>query len=119
MATRILNNVTATGTSDPVFVKGIHKHSVQCRFSNVGGSVTALTVVLQGTLDNLSIANAGNAYWFTLQSYSFNATELAALQAIFHVVDHPVECVRLNLSTLTATGTTTINADYLGSGGGR
>ncbi len=119
MATRLLNDVTTTGISNPLFVKGIHKHTVQCRFSNVGGSVTVLTIILQGTVDDYLTANAGNANWGPLQTYTFNAAELIAGYAMFHVVDRSVECVRFNLSVLTSTGTTIVNADYLGSGGGR
>jgi len=104
MATRLLNGVEATGAGSVVKVSG-NKHTVSTWFTNSGGGVTALVVDLEGSVDNVK--------WYTLYSYTFNAADLVAEQAMFTVVNIPVIFIRINLTTLTETGTTAVYSEVL------
>ena len=104
MATRLLNGVEATGAGGAVKVSG-SKHTVSTWFTNSGGGVTVLVVGLEGSVDN--------SKWYTLYSYTFDAADLVAKQAAFCVVNKPVEFVRVNLTTLTETGTTAVYSEVL------
>ena len=104
MATRLLNGVEATGAGLAVKSHG-SKHTVSAWFTNTGGSATVVVVDLEGSIDN--------SHWHTLYSYTFTAAELTAKQAMFCVVNKPVEYVRANVTTLTETGTTLVYAEVI------
>ena len=104
MRTILLDGVTVTGNGSSVFVNGIAKHSVHVHFTNSGGSVTALTVDLEGSHDD--------AYYFQLETYAFDATDLTNEQTMFHVVNKAVNYVRANITTITETGTTAVYVYY-------
>lgn len=106
MNTTLLHGVTVTGESTNVYVNGMDVHTVQVVFTNTGGSVTALTVDLEGSLDNTT--------WFTLKSYALSGTELTAKTAMYHVVNKGVNHIRANITTITETGTTAVTVKYMG-----
>jgi len=102
----MLNGVEATGASASVKTSKVKDHTIAAWFTNSGGGVTALTVDLEGSLDNTN--------WFQLDTHVFSAGELTAQKAMFHIVNKPVNYVRLNITTLTETGTTAVFAQYEG-----
>jgi len=101
--TILLKNVTATGAGLPVIVADQDTHTVECYFTTTG-SVTALTVALEGIIDS--------SHWETLASHVFSGAELTAKQTMFHVVGKKVNRVRANITTLAETGTTAITVYY-------
>ena len=101
---RLLDGVEATGASNSIKTRDVEKHTVQCFFTNSGGGVTALVVDLEGSIDNNK--------FYTLASHTFSSAELTAKQAMFHVVNKSIEWVRVNITTLTETGTTAVTVDY-------
>lgn len=104
MQATLLSGVTVTGEGSSAHVSGASTHTVHVHFTNSGGSVTALTVDLEGSIDD--------SHFFTLKSYALNGTELTAKQAMFHVVNKSVNFVRANITTLTETGTTAVYVYY-------
>jgi len=118
LATILLNGVTVTGAggviSVPVpFPQAIgtmpnivpSNHTVQATFTNSGGSVTALTVALEGSIDDTN--------YVSLVSHVFTAGELIAKTALFVVSAVNVSRVRANITTLTETGTTAVYVYHL------
>lgn len=104
MAVKLLDAVTATGASLTWAVRmKPRNHTVQV---TITGAPTAVTVDLEGSLDNVS--------WSSLASHIMSAGELSAGLAMFHVVDKPVRYVRNNLTLLTAGTSPTVTAIYEG-----
>ena len=100
-----LNGVETTATGDTIELPGmVSSHTVDCYFDTSGGGVTALTIDLEGSIDN--------SKWYSLASHDFDTAELAAKRAMIHVVNKPVTYVRCHITTLTETGTTTVYARY-------
>jgi len=118
VANILLNGVQATGAgsafdvplpfhSAPGGVPNIvpSQHNVQVTFTNSGGSVTALTVALEGSIDTTKFVS--------LVSHAFTAGELTAKTALFTVSAVGVQQVRANITTLTETGTTAVYVYHL------
>lgn len=91
-------NAAATGGVKKIFEleHSTSLHTVQTVFT---GSITALTIDLEGSLDGTT--------FFQLAQDAFSEAEITAKAAMFHVVDKLVEYIRINISTLTGTGTVT------------
>lgn len=104
MAVKLLAAALATGASGtwPVRMKP-RNHTVQI---TITGAPTAVTVGLEGSLDNTT--------WVSLASHIMTAAELTATKAMFHVIDKPVRYVRINLETLTAGTSPSVTALYEG-----
>ena len=103
-AITLLNAVTSTGAGpikDLAFL--VKDHTVQVTTT---GDPTAVTVTLEGSIDGVT--------FFTLVTTAFDAGEITADAAIFHLIDVPVTFVRVNLTTLTAGTTPTVTALYEG-----
>lgn len=98
---------TAVGANSKLSVAGNPHHTIQVNFTNTGGSVTALTVDLEGNL------TGDNNYFAQYGTHAFTAGELTAKSAVFHVTNRPAGWIRSNITILTATGTTKINIYYL------
>ncbi len=113
MGSRILNGVEATGPG-PTIKSGAATHSVMVWFTNSGGSVTALLFKLQGRIRGADAPDA----WVDLKAtdnnteHTFAPGELTAKAAIRIFQDQPVDDVRVNITTLTETGTTKVYAEY-------
>jgi hypothetical protein len=118
LATILLNGVGTVGVGEaeavPVpFPQAIgtmpnivpSNHTVQVTFTNSGGSVTALTVALEGSLDDTN--------YVTLVTHIFTAGELTAKTSLFIVSAVNVSRVRANVTLLTSTGTTAIYVYHL------
>ena len=105
---RLIDGLETTGVSTSYRVYGAHLHTVSVFFTNSGGSVTALAVSLEGSLDGSN--------FFELGSHTFDATDLSAQGAMFHVAHKPVEYVRARITSLAETGTTAVYVDYSGGG---
>lgn len=103
-ALTFLDAATATGESSikalPFLVSA---HSVQ---ATITGAPTAVTVDLEGSLDGET--------FFVLATHPFTAGELTAAAALFHVIERPVNFVRVNLLTLTAGTAPTVTVKYDG-----
>ena len=94
--TIMLQGATATGASIPLaVVNGESEHTFSCSFLN-STSITAFTAVLQGTIDN-------KATWHDLGTNVFDATELSNRYSMMHVVNRPVDKIRINITALTGT----------------
>jgi hypothetical protein len=100
MSWKILDGVTAPGAGNSIKVRGFSFHTLQTTFT---GTVTALTVDLEGSLDGTS--------WFQLGEKIFSAGELTAKAALLHVTDKLVNHVRANITTYTGTGSVTAKYD--------
>jgi len=104
MAHTLLNAATATGAGNTQKVGQIPaSHTVQ---ATMGGTVvaTAVTVDLEGSLDDTT--------WVQLARHAFDAGEITAEAAIFHVIDKPIKYVRANLITLTGGTSPTVTVKY-------
>ena len=95
----LLSGVEATGAGAPAGLTG-STFTAAVEFTNSGGSVTALTVAIEGSLDGTK--------WFALATHTLTAGELSAGQAMFHITNKYVRFVRANITTLTETGTTAV-----------
>lgn len=78
----------------------VSKHTVDLRLVDANGSISALTVDLEATLDGRAVLDA-DAQWYSIASHPFTGPELTALAAMFHVVDAPTKRVRLKVTTST------------------
>lgn len=97
----LLNGVEATGTSSAVYLAKT-PITVDLYWTNTGGSVTALTLDVEGSSDNSN--------YHQLVTYTLNASELTNKKAAFHIVDKLFDYIRFNMTTLTETGTTSVYA---------
>lgn len=100
----LLNGVEATGTGSGVLIPRITDHGMQVNFSNSGGSVTALAVDLEGSIDGTNFGQIGRL--------TFTAGERTAEFAIKDFNGYTVNYVRANIITLTETGTTAVTVLY-------
>jgi hypothetical protein len=104
MAFKLLDAATGTGASASLALRKIVEgHTVQI---NITGSPTAVTVDIEGSLDNSN--------WSRVLTSAMSAAELTAGTSIAHVEDKPVRFVRLNLITLTGGTSPTVTALYEG-----
>lgn len=104
MAVKLLDAATATGASATWAVRmKPRNHTVQI---TITGAPTAVTVDLEGSLDNTT--------WVSLASHIMSAAELTATEAMFHVYDKTVRYARVNLVTLTAGTNPTVTVKYTG-----
>lgn len=95
----ILNGVTVTGEGSSVEVpKDTEKITVDVYFTNDGGSVTALTVVGEGSLDDDK--------FYSLGTHVLDSDEITAKKAMFHIIEKGIDYFRANITTITETGTT-------------
>jgi len=99
----LLNGVSATGAGDGQLIGTTEKHTVSVYYTDANASISALVVAFQASNDPASVTDA-NAHWYTVASHTFTASELTAKQAMFHIVNAPVERVRLNVTTATGIG---------------
>jgi len=114
MGSRILNGVEATGPG-PAIKSGAAQHAVMVWFSNAGGSVTALEFTLQGRIRGDGIPDV----WVSLvpigggvTKQTFTGGELTAKAAHRFYTNLPLDDVRINIDTLTETGTTKVYTEY-------
>ena len=103
MAVKLLDAATTTGASPRWKAYGSTYHTVQV---NLTGSPTAVTVDLEGSLDN-------NTY-FTLASHVLNSSELSNSSAMFHVESKIVEYIKSNVTNLTGGTSPTVTVRYFG-----
>lgn len=105
----LISAATATGAGNVFSVFETDIFTVASDFTVTGGSVTALTIDLEGSLDN--------SKWFTLGSNAYVAAELTAKASMYHVINKFVKYIRGNVTTLTKTGTVSINVycNYIGN----
>jgi len=75
-------------------------HSIQVTFT---GSITALVISIEGSLDGTNFVS--------LASHTLTAAEISAKLSLFHIVNKLVSYVRGNITTLTGTGTVTVEYD--------
>ena len=105
MRSILLNGVTVTGASSALRAgNGKETHTLQTVFTNSGGSVTALVVALEMSLDNSN--------WSAVFTHTFTAAELSAKFAQFSVTGITTRYTRANITTLTETGTTAVYVYY-------
>jgi len=103
---KLIDGVQETGAGNSfVLPYTVKDHTIDCYFTNSGGSVTALTVNLEGSIDG--------SRWFILASYSFTSDDLSNKQTMFHATDKMVTYIRANITTLTETGTTAVYVRYI------
>lgn len=104
MAMKLLAAATATGAGPSARLKkGVKEHTVQ---TIITGSPTAVTVSLEASLND-------GVTWNAIGTYIFTAGDLSAGSAMYHVVNKPVEVVRINLTVLTGGVAPTATSFYL------
>ena len=93
----LIRGATATGTQTQgtLFVDGENNHTYGCSFLN-STSITAFTVVLQGSNDNKTT-------WSDLSTLAYDATDISNKFGMRHADGKPVDWVRLNITALTGT----------------
>ena len=107
----LLSEVTATGKGALKALPNIKgPYTVHVVFTNQGGSVTALEVHLEGSLNNVD----SHSLHDNEAPYVFSAADLAAKSAMFHVANRNVMYANGNLTVLTSTGTTKVTMYLLG-----
>lgn len=100
MAFRMLNGVYTVGASPSLNLDEVcGQHTVQVSYIDTA-NITAMTVVLQATADNPSIPDA-TAKWSDLITYALLPADITAKGAMFHVVNKPVQRIRVNITILT------------------
>ena len=108
MAIKLLGAVTGTGASvSKTFDIPIKNHTVQI---TVTGSPTAVTVDLEGSLDD---PDDGFTF-FQIATHPFSGPDITAQNAMFHVTDKAVTTIRVNLTVLTGGTAPTVTALYEG-----
>ena len=101
---KLLSAVTATGAGAAVALNGACR-SATMQVSFTGGTFTALSVKLQGSVD-------GGDNWFDLATASTTVTGEVQFS-----VDKPFSAVRANLVTYTlATGTPAVTVSFAAVG---
>jgi hypothetical protein len=110
MGARILSGAVGTGAG-PVIKSGAMNHGVLVSFTDVGaGSVSALLFKVQGRIaagpwvDLVCVDTNAEA--------TFSGGELTAKAAYRFFKEQPVDDIRVNITTLTQSGTNYVNADY-------
>lgn len=98
----LLDGVGALGASESINVTN-GQAAIQCTWID-GTDVTAITLVLQGSLDG--------AAWFDIVTYVASAAEITANGFMFHVVNKIARNVRVNITTLTDAGTPAVTVLY-------
>lgn len=93
--TLMLKDATATGASGNIFVDGETSHTYACSFLN-STSITAFTVVLQGSIDNKTT-------WSDLSTLEYDATDLSNKFGMRHAASKPVDHTRINITVVTGT----------------
>ncbi|MCK5018727.1 MAG: hypothetical protein KAS32_16820 [Candidatus Peribacteraceae bacterium] len=100
-------SAVATGVGSKLNTSGhvFSDHGSFCYFIDDGTNITAVTVALEGSINNSN--------WYALASHTFTAGELdnAVEEAVFFVANAPVTQLRYNLTTLTG-GNGTSDAVY-------
>ncbi len=88
-------------------------HTVQSVYTESAGTLTALVMVLEGSLDNRGVTDA-NATWVTMATSTWDGGEITALAATFVVPDQPFKRVRVRVTTLTGEGSgDTLTTKYI------
>lgn len=88
-------------------------HTVQSVYTEDAGTLSALVLVLEGTLDSRGVTDA-NATWVTMATNTWDGGEITALAATFVVTDQPFKRVRVRLTTLTGEGSgDTLTTKYI------
>lgn len=70
-------------------------------------ATTAITIDLEGSLDDTT--------WFQLASHVFDAAEITAKAAMFHVINKPVVYIRGNMTAFTQAGSETVTVKCVGA----
>jgi hypothetical protein len=81
------------------------QHAIQVTFTESGGTVTALTINIEGSIDEINFT--------TLISHIFTATEITAKTALFTIIAIPIPLIRANITVLTNTGTAYVSVYHL------
>ncbi len=88
-------------------------HTVQSVYIEDSGNLSALVLVLEGTLDNRGVTDA-NATWVILATNTWDGTAITALASTFVVVSQPFKRVRVRVTTLTGEGSgDTLTTKYI------
>jgi hypothetical protein len=103
MSAILLDAVTATGSGTEIRVDQVKDHSIQVVFT---GSITALTVDLEATLDNNKDTSV-TPTWTSVGSHTFTGAEITAKASFFTVTSTVLRDIRLNVTALTGSGTIT------------
>jgi len=103
MAYKLFEDRGTTGASGSLYVRGVESHTVQCEWSG-GTSISAMVVDLEGSLDNSN--------WFDLATHTVTSGEISNESLMFHVVNKPVDYVRVVVDSFTTTGTLALDAWY-------
>ncbi len=106
---KLLDAATATGAGTPIRQdsapgKAIKDYTVEV---TVTGSPSAVTVDLEGSLMGVGYAQ--------LAQHVFDAAEITAQFAIFHVASKSIVFIRGNLITLTGGSTPTVTMRFVGA----
>jgi len=113
-AMALLNAVTCVTTvakrdkGAPKGARQMKDHTVTLKYTETG-TVTAMVVALEGSLDGDN--------WFEMDSKTLTSAQRTALGLMFHVANHPVHWVRAVVTATFATGVTTATVlHYSGHG---
>ena len=95
--TLLLPAATSTGPSTKTvhLTEGEKNHNYSCSFLN-STSITAFTVVLQGSIDK-------KATWSDLSTNAFDATMISQKFGMRHAESKSVDDVRVNITVVTGT----------------
>lgn len=98
---KLLSAATATGAGAAYAIPmGATHFQVRVKVTT-SVSLTALTIALEGFVEGSTYA--------ALATHVFDASEVTALGAVFHVTDKLANNIRANITTLTESGTTTVD----------
>lgn len=102
MAFKFFDAQDSTGTSGSIiFRRPIKDHTVQIE---VTGSPTAVTVDLEGSLDD--------GFWTALGTIPLSAQDITDGGSVTHLLNKPIRFVRANLTELTGGTSPTVTVLY-------
>ena len=90
---RMIYEATSTGPGKPLKVDRAKNHNYTCSFLN-STSITAFTVVLQGSIDE-------KATFSDLSTNAFDATMISQKFGMRHAESRGMDYVRLNITVVT------------------
>lgn len=108
---KMLDAVTSTGAGTTIMSLPQIPDTVTAvvDFTDVGGSISALTVDIEGSVDGINFSSIIN----TTGGHAFTAAEITDTVATFKHVSPGVSIFRLNVTTKTDSGTGTITANMV------
>lgn len=99
----LINQAVVVGAGHSIWLPQVTRsHAIEVFFVDDNTSVSAVTVCLQHSFDDIGI-NDSDARWYLLEELQFTADELLAKQAAFSILNAPAIRIRAELTVFTGS----------------